>query len=498
MFGLLSYGLTAQFDLWTAIHVVGGGLLLAGAVAANVAGVRRSVVARGTLERAQAGMGALLFTALLVAVNIGAARYPFRWDATEQRVHTLADKTRAIVAALDRDVEILVFSPTGEPSREGLREVLDRVASLSSRVRWRFVDAERDPSLADQLGVTRQNVIVARAAEGGLSRQDLDAQGLIREEALARLIAKACRPEPRVVYALTGHGEPSVRDLETPNGLGDLARVLEDENFRVEDLLLSTASEVPADATVVIVAAPSKPLLDHERSALRAFLDRGGRLLALLDLETDADLDAVLADYRIVAGDAMIIDQEEIPFLGARLGLDPIISDFPDHPITKSFRERIVLAQARPIEPAAEGGLAGVEARVVARTGSGAWAEPRWREVLATGKVTPPPEGSFGAVSVAVAATTTEGATRILVVGDSDLARNGRIGSYFNREFLLGAVQWLAGDEELIAEPAKSLRASRLDMTEGDYRTLFRLAVLLLPEALLIVGLAFWWRRRLL
>ena len=73
---------------------------------------------------------------------------------------------------------------------------------------------------------------------------------------------------------------------------------------------------------------------------------------------------------------------------------------------------------------------------------------------------------------------------------------NGRIGHYFNREFLVSTLQWLAGDEDLIAEPARTMRASRLDMTEADYKTLFRLGVLLLPEGLLIVGLAFWWRRR--
>lgn len=72
------------------------------------------------------------------------------------------------------------------------------------------------------------------------------------------------------------------------------------------------------------------------------------------------------------------------------------------------------------------------------------------------------------------------------------------MGSYFNREFLVNLAQWLTGAEELIAEPPRGLRASRLDLTEADTRNLFRFCVLLLPEVLLIVGLAVGWRRRAL
>jgi len=87
---------------------------------------------------------------------------------------------------------------------------------------------------------------------------------------------------------------------------------------------------------------------------------------------------------------------------------------------------------------------------------------------------------------------------RIVVVGDSDFVSNAHVEDFFNKEFLLNAIAWLSGQEELIAERPKGFRASRLDMTEADYRTLFRFGVLLFPEALLIVGLAVWWRRRTL
>ena len=100
VFGLLSFALTRRFDLWTAIHVAGGGVLVAASGVANLAGVRRSVARRGTRERAQALLGAFLFAGILVAGNVLAARFPWRWDATENKIHTLAPATRALVRNL--------------------------------------------------------------------------------------------------------------------------------------------------------------------------------------------------------------------------------------------------------------------------------------------------------------------------------------------------------------------------------------------------------------
>jgi len=85
---------------------------------------------------------------------------------------------------------------------------------------------------------------------------------------------------------------------------------------------------------------------------------------------------------------------------------------------------------------------------------------------------------------------------RWVVIGDSQIARNVGIGAYFNREFLLNAVEWLVGNEPLVGKGPRGLRPSRLDMTRADYRNLFRFSVLLLPEILVILGLGVWWWRR--
>jgi ABC-type uncharacterized transport system involved in gliding motility auxiliary subunit len=493
LFGVISYAIGQRVDRWTAIHLVGGVVLLALGIYRNLAGLRRTVTARGTRERAQALVSAAVFGGILVAANVLAARHPWRYDATENRIHTLSDQTVSVVRGLAEPVEIVAFFQAGDPGREAVAELLDRYAALSGKLTWRFVDPVRDPGLADQLGVRERGVVVARL--GKTTAQAGGGQGAgITEGAITNLLIKVTRPGPKAVYFLTGHGEPGIADRQSPAGLHELSEALEGENFDTRDLFLATAAKVPDDAALVIVAGPRKPLLPHEVEQLRVYLESGGRALLLLEPGIDAGLSPLLVDYRVALGDDMIVDEQQSPLFGARLGIDPVVEDFPSHPITRTFKERIVLLGARSVDARQEGGIEGADAQVVARTRETSWAEKEYASMLASQTVTKDPADRGGPIPVAVASTAAK--ARLVVIGDSELAGNENLSAFFDREFLLNAVQWLVGDEQLIAERPKGFRPSRLDMTQEDFSTLFRLGVLLLPEALLVLGLAVWWRRR--
>jgi ABC-type uncharacterized transport system involved in gliding motility auxiliary subunit len=507
LFGLLSFAFSGRFDLWTAVHVAGGGVCVLASLAANLGGVLRTVSARGTRQRAQAVTGTAVFTALLVALNVLAARFPKTWDATESKVYTLGDKTRSILRSLDKPVQLAAFLPAGDRNHGGLDDLLSRYAALSRNLTYRFIDPEKDPQVADQFGVTRLGILAARSG-AEKAQSSGGATGVFGEGEITSLILTVAHPGGKRLYALTGHGEPEVSDLETAGGLGGVVAALHEDNVEIHPLLLATAEAVPDDAAAVILAGPVKPLIPHEQDALRAYLARGGRLFAMIDPGRDVGLTPMLADYRLVLDDDMIVDQEEIAFLGARLGLDPIVEEFPPHPITKGFKQRIRLSQARSITIKVEGGLPGVVAQPLARTRASAWGEARWKDALATGRVAKDDEDASGPLLVAataVAKIAGDGGTaadapgreaRIVLMGDSDWVKNGNLDTFFNREFLVNAVHWLTGSEDLIVGPPKTLRASRLDMTTADQRNLFRFGVLLLPEVLLIGGIVAWLRRR--
>ena len=89
-----------------------------------------------------------------------------------------------------------------------------------------------------------------------------------------------------------------------------------------------------------------------------------------------------------------------------------------------------------------------------------------------------------------------KGEARLVVLGDTDIANNQFLGNFFNRDFIMNCVDWLAGESNSITIRPRELRASRFNLTVQEFDVVFVLSVLLLPELLLIIGFAVWWERR--
>lgn len=89
------------------------------------------------------------------------------------------------------------------------------------------------------------------------------------EEGITNGLIRLSRDETHMCYWVTGHGERlfhggSGRDFSM------LREAMEKENFRFEELSLMTR-DIPEDASIVVVAAPEKPLFPEEIESLRRF-----------------------------------------------------------------------------------------------------------------------------------------------------------------------------------------------------------------------------------
>ena len=85
---------------------------------------------------------------------------------------------------------------------------------------------------------------------------------------------------------------------------------------------------------------------------------------------------------------------------------------------------------------------------------------------------------------------------RLVVFGDADFASNELIEAYRNRDLFLNTVNWLLGDVEAISiRPVRS-RASRFQLSGEQFQRIRTLSLLVLPEALAVIGVLVWWSRR--
>jgi ABC-type uncharacterized transport system involved in gliding motility auxiliary subunit len=90
-----------------------------------------------------------------------------------------------------------------------------------------------------------------------------------------------------------------------------------------------------------------------------------------------------------------------------------------------------------------------------------------------------------------------DGTARLVVFGTPLFAINQQLTQRgVNGDLFLNAVGWLVGQEELVSVRPRSVRASRAELTAQQAASFFYLSVLLIPEFLVLLGVAVSWRRR--
>ena len=87
--------------------------------------------------------------------------------------------------------------------------------------------------------------------------------------------------------------------------------------------------------------------------------------------------------------------------------------------------------------------------------------------------------------------------TRLVLIGDSDLARNDVLAQIPNGQFLLlNAVNWLAEEEALIAIGPKSSVPQNIRLNRRQERAVSLGALVLIPAGIALAGFIVWSRRR--
>jgi ABC-type uncharacterized transport system involved in gliding motility auxiliary subunit len=488
-------------DPYVLLNVVLGAVLLVIYLVFGLENLRTLVGSRSTRYGASAAIYSLLFVALVVGLNYLGIRHHKQWDVTEASVYTLSPQSKKVADALTDTLVLTAFTDGG--TNPQLQTVLDGYRDAApGKVETRMLDPDKEPSLAEQMKITTvPSVNIQFGKESFVVTQP-------SEETITNGIIRVTRPGKKLVYFTEGFGEASFQDPQDPKGFASAKLALEQENYEVKPLLLPSVEQVPDDASVVVLAGPTRPLTDAAIAALEAYLKRGGHLLALVGPRIGGGkLGAFLATWGVKVGDDIVIDREVRLFEGPRLGVVPLSRTYGTHPITQGFRDFTVYPQTASVEPAAEG-KKGLQATSLVKTSESSWAESDIDGVFVQGVATLDDKDRKGPVSIAVAVTANlkdmgftppEGVTdaRLVVFGTPLFVDNQQLAqSQLNGDLFLNAVGWLVGQGELVSIRSRSVRASRADLTPAQAARVFYLSVFIIPQLLIALGIWVWWRRR--
>ncbi len=226
-------------------------------------------------------------------------------DVSYFKTSAPGESTVNIVKASTDPIKVHLFFPETNEVKEQVKTYFERLKSDTGKLVVESHDRLAETGLATKYKVGKDGVVVIARGEGDKEKNytielETDYEKARRatgsgaklrnfDKEVNQLLMKLVR-EKRKAYLTVGHGEltdpasvpEAMKTIERKSA--EFKRVLGALNYEVKDLgLIDLAKEVPDDATVVIVAGPTAPLQPGEWATLERYLDRGGRLMVILD-----------------------------------------------------------------------------------------------------------------------------------------------------------------------------------------------------------------------
>jgi len=482
-----------------------GGLIALFFLQGGLSLVRSFAIKRSSRWRV-ASLGYLaLFLCMLGLLNyFSVTRELFRWDSTENKVYTLAAQTEQVLSALKSPLTIRAVFPEGAVPRD-LKRILERVLKVSDKVTLQILNPSRNPGVLESLNIKSSEVLHLSYEFTGGVRTKLITATDADEQTIVNAIIGLTRGGDKKVYFLQGHGEGDLTD-PTEGGFSILSKAIGEENVVVDRLIIDPGKPIPEDADALLIVAPRRDILAGEAAVVEEYLARGGSLLYLHNPGASLSLIGLLAKAGLVLGNDIVIDNMNRMFSQASFGVEPSFTHYGKHPITERFNQGTWFGTvaSMTLGNQAPPGAARV---VLAESGKESWAERDLARVFSERPRAQLDDVDLkGPVPVAVAF---EGQyqsagfeqskgkiAKVVAIGDSDFVANINLSRLYNRDFVLNSLNWLLGQPEKVTIRARTLRDSRTGITQTEFRLLFVLGVILLPEILLLCGFGIWFSRR--
>lgn len=445
----------------------------------------------------------ILFISIIGILNFLASRHRFRMDVSETSRFTLADQTFKVLAALDREIKITGFTQADTANAVQMKDLLESYVHESSMVTYTLIDPDKKPAIAKNYGITQYDTLVL---ESGL--QETQVKNL-SEQNLTNAIIRVSKDGKRHLLFLKDHGEHSLEKTDK-NGYSSAREALQNQGYEVEELSLLSKGSVPEETLVLVIAGPQKPLLPEETRAISAYLEKGGKVLVMIDPLTQPELDGFLAEWGLQLGQGLVVDT-----LSRLFGGDftiPIVNTYPNHEITEGFNlatfyplvQMITFDQTNPdfsFEP-------------IAKTTPNSWSKmnldnkelqfnpdediqgPLIIAGIVEKSLSNSSEGGSGE-SQDLEENTADQST-VVLFGDSDFAGNGTFFFSGNGDLFLNTINYLTKEEDLIAITPKEIRFSPLLLSRNQGQLIMYVSLFIVPITVVVTGLWIWRRRRLL
>ncbi len=449
-------------------------------------------------RQARFGATAVLYTivviAILVLINWLGNRYNKTVDTTSNKRFTLSQETQKVVKDLKQDATITYFDKSS--GFEQAKGLLDRYKNLSPKIHVQYIDYQKQPTIAKAYGLRFGGTAYV---EIGPRREEAKA---VTEEGITGAFLKDLKGVRRVCV-VSGSQEHAL-DETGSNGLSQFKTLLDRDNYQSQPITLIDKTAVPADCNVLIIAGPQNDYTPNEVTAVKNYVENGGRVMFLLDPPLDfghehiaqnTGLKDLLQSWGVTLDNDLVLEENpvgqlfgfgpEIPLV-SNYGSQPIVNDLKNSmtgfPVTRSM-------QIKNTDKTTVDKLFSTSDRAIATTN------------LTTNEVNPnSPSNKKGPFILGAAGTYNTGkpnnSGRFVVIGSSGFMDNAMIGFQSNRDLALNAINWLSSDEDLISIRPKEAEDRRLNVNQRQMSVFAYTDLIAIPLIIIIAGVAIFLKRR--
>ena len=245
---------------------------------------------------------------------------------------------------------------------------------------------------------------------------------------------------------------------------------------------------------------------------------QGGALLLLYDPLTVNAIPEIAAAFGVEIKNGIVLDQVRRAHTAPETGWQIITNSYAKHAITRHFSARdfsafMIAAPLRASQAQAQAQDRKMECVEFVLSGPQSWGETQLKLLFGrqAQAAFESEEDLPGPLALGVAceggkrkasqdrpdpsSAPAPGAPRLAVFGDSDWVKNVNFNLYGNRDLIMNAVNWLAGEEGGISMRAAGKRFSAAAVSERVFSMVLGLSFLV-PELILLIGLFICWKRR--
>ena len=495
--GLLIMVAFSQIRLAALAVMAAGVILLIAALVADFRQVRSALTGRrGRLSAGTTLMG-MIFLGIIVLVNgivLFASQDPkiraaTRFDVTRLSQFTLTQQTKDVLAKVNKPIKALCFFV---PSKDqyGLtvyaESLLLEYKRYNDLITIEKIDPDEHPDRARQYGINQYQTVVFESGDN--HRQVLPSQiiqfsdqgvpqQVEAEHGFTSAILEVTGVAQKKVYFLTGHNE-----ADLSGKYSSVLRGLRDDLYVVGTVNLLTDPAVPADAAVLILAAPQTPLASSEVNVILGYLEKGGHVFILTDPNYPDGIDQIIAPWGLKLGTGTVVDIASSVAPNNAMPLVPNAGNFFSQtmglPMTTYFPSAVGIL---PLDES-------TELVPLVHSSLGSWLKKDYDPTKdpAFNEDTDLP----GPVNIGVIMD------RIIVIGDSDFASNEHFSQVNNGDLFLNSVNWLAEETKLITIRRTAMPFRRLALGPDQVKFITYSSLALPSVLVLLIGAIVWWYRR--